>query len=532
MRRILPASAVEKEIVKVDSEKVQDTIKAATDKKISRGAVIKGAAGVAGVAALARVQVGADRLYAAAEYTRPEAELSGNISIWAQGYNPTQSMVKTANNPIPHHNLQVAIDQYQALHPKVQVTIIYQPASVADSRVWIDTMLTGDIAPEIVWAGSWWTNNDLGKGWWTNLDPFLASPNPYIPAGHPGHNRWIEEFYPALTEAKRASDGHMYVIPYDLVTTFFFYNKNLFDKAGITAAPKTWADFLLVLQKLQKAGIDPYNGMQWSRTQMANMLLRGAIANKVRPTGPVGAYLSKDMALAIKSGVFSTSMPQWQDWYRLMKESVPYWSKDWALGVFGNSGATVDYGLRWNRGKLAVFEDGSWRFGQTRANPLVNFKWDTFFMPPITKGSGPGQSPYADGKIAPAIGGATAIQFAITNTAVKHKTLPIAVDFLKFISAPKQAGRIIGEAGLFLPNEKEVDVNSGLRGSLKAVTAGIGEASMFYYGDKFTTETSAKEGTATNLFLIGKADLAATAKTIQDLWTKMANEEIAKFGWK
>ncbi len=55
---------------------------------------------------------------------------------------------------------------------------------------------------------------------------------------------------------------------------------------------------------------------------------------------------------------------------------------------------------------------------------------------------------------------------------------------------------------------------------------------MFYYGDKFTTETSAKEGTATNLFLIGKADLASTAKTIQDLWTKMANEEIAKFGWK
>ena len=85
---------------------------------------------------------------------------------------------------------------------------------------------------------------------------------------------------------------------------------------------------------------------------------------------------------------------------------------------------------------------------------------------------------------------------------------------------------------MFLPNEKEVDVNSGLRGSLKAVTAGIGEASMFYYGDKFTTETSSKMDTATNLFLIGKADLAATAKTIQTLMSNMANEEIAKFGWK
>jgi ABC-type glycerol-3-phosphate transport system substrate-binding protein len=117
-------------------EKVTETSAPDAAKRISRKAALAGVAATAGAAALARVQVGADRAEAAAAYLRPAAELSGAISIYAQAYNPSQSMVKTPNNPIPHHMLQVVIDEYQALHPKVQISIITQPASVTDTRTW------------------------------------------------------------------------------------------------------------------------------------------------------------------------------------------------------------------------------------------------------------------------------------------------------------------------------------------------------------------------------------------------------------
>ena len=513
----------------MEIEKVTEALETAADKKVSRGAVLKGAAAVAGAAALTRIQVGPDRVDAAA-YTRPDADLAGSIRIYGQAYNPSRSMVKTPNNPIPIHMLQVVIDEYQAMHPKVHVGIVQQPLSVTDTRVWEITQLTGDIAPDIVWAHSFWTNQDLGKGWWVPLDPYLAGPNHYIPAGHPGHDRWIDEFFPATTEVKRAPDGHIYVIPYDLVTTFFFYNKDLFDKAGITEIPKTWTQFLDVLKKLKKAGIDPYNGMQWSQPQMGEMCVRDYIKGKVRPTGNFGAYTLKDMALAIKKGTFSTSMPQWRDWYRLMKESEPYWSKDWALGT--GAGGTLDFSTRFTQGQLGILEDGTWRFGLLKANTLVKFKWGSFFMPTLTRGHGPGQSPYADGKPAPAIGGATSLQYAVTKTAREKKTLPIAIDFLKYMSAPKQAGRIIGELGQFLPNEKEVHVNKDLQNPSQRVTSGIGEAGIFVYGDKFTTEANDKITKATNKFLLGQTTPDQVAKEIEAIYMDMATTEIKQYHWK
>lgn len=515
----------------MDSKRLSgESSSTAVDKKISRASVLKGAAAIAGAAALGRVEVGPDRVEAASTYTRPDAQLSGSIRIYAQVYNPSQTMTKTPNNPIPHHMLQVVIDEYEAMHPQVHIDIVNQPQSTTDTRVWEITQLTGDIAPEIMWAQSFWTNTDVGKGWWIPLDQYLSGPNHYIPSGHPGHDRWIDEFFTSTTEAKRGADGHIYVVPYDLVTTFFFYNKNLFDRAGIKDVPKTWAQFQTTLQKLQKANIDPYNSMVWSQSQMGGSLIRDVVKGKVRPTGALGAYTTKDMALAIKHGVYSTSLPQWRDWYRLMKESEPYWSKDWVLDT--NQGGTLDFSTRFTQGNLGILEDGSWRFGLLKANDLVKFKWGSFFMPTVTKGHGPGESPYADGQPAPAIGGATSIQLAVTKTAREKKTLPIAIDFLKFLSAPKQAARVIGELGEFLPNEKEVHVNQDLAGPLSRVSSGIGEAGIFVYGDKFTTEAQSKMTKSTQQYLLGKISLDQCAKQIEATMMDMANSEIHQYHWK
>src|SRR5690606_21704716 len=48
-----------------------------------------------------------------------------------------------------------------------------------------------------------------------------------------------------------------YGVPYDMGMVGFWYNKVLFKQAGIERTPRTWTEFLDVVNKLKAAGITP-----------------------------------------------------------------------------------------------------------------------------------------------------------------------------------------------------------------------------------------------------------------------------------
>jgi len=52
-------------------------------------------------------------------------------------------------------------------------------------------------------------------------------------------------------------NGQQYGIPYNVGVVGFWYNKDLFAKAGISSPPTTWPDFLSDVAKLKTAGIAP-----------------------------------------------------------------------------------------------------------------------------------------------------------------------------------------------------------------------------------------------------------------------------------
>jgi raffinose/stachyose/melibiose transport system substrate-binding protein len=52
-------------------------------------------------------------------------------------------------------------------------------------------------------------------------------------------------------------NGQQYAIPYNVGVVGFWYNKQLFAKAGISSVPTTWPQFLAVVAKLKSAGIAP-----------------------------------------------------------------------------------------------------------------------------------------------------------------------------------------------------------------------------------------------------------------------------------
>lgn len=61
----------------------------------------------------------------------------------------------------------------------------------------------------------------------------------------------------ALPTAMRGWAGSLKGIPYQAYTSGIFYNKAIFEEAGITATPTTWAEFLDACQKIKDAGYAP-----------------------------------------------------------------------------------------------------------------------------------------------------------------------------------------------------------------------------------------------------------------------------------
>ena len=440
--------------------------------------------------------------------------MTGNLQIWVQHYTPTESMEQGPNNPLPHNMIQVISDEYMEAHPGATVEIIRKPDNLA-SHEWIVTQQAGGTIPHIVWTHSFWVQDEIDKNWWIPLDPFFEQPNPYVGAGDPGSERWLDQFYEIPTEAKRGPDGKHYVVPIDLVTTFFFFNKNVFDEVGISA-PSTYGEWIEVQEALQDT-IIPNARLAWYQSQVGAMLYakKDDIIN-----ADGGVATLEEVGCAMKNGLYTASDPEYGEWFRLVKQLIPYLAPDWAA-----EGA--DFNRKFLQKDVAVFEDGSWRFGYLKADPLVDFEWSTFYAPTIKEAD----SPFAIGEAAPPIGGATAAQWALATKAEQDGIVPLAIDFLRYVTAPQNAGRMIAETGTFLPNIKGVDVNPDLREPLRAITEGLGEAGMVTYPDKIGTEQREKIAAIWTDFKLDVVTQDEAAEQINELLLEYADEAIEKNGW-
>lgn len=69
-------------------------------------------------------------------------------------------------------------------------------------------------------------------------------------------NGWGDSFN-AAPLGNYTFDGTTYGVPWDAGMVGFWYNKGLFEKAGITTPPTTWTEFLDAVKKLKAAGITP-----------------------------------------------------------------------------------------------------------------------------------------------------------------------------------------------------------------------------------------------------------------------------------
>jgi len=133
--------------------------------------------------------------------------------------------------------------RYEATHAGVKVEVQYLENEAYKKK--LTTLLQSSDKPNIIYSwGGGVLRDQIKAGVIEDLTPVVDA-------------TWKERFVPAAVQAYTV-DGKMYGVPMHTSQVGFFYNKDLFAKAGVDAASiKTWDDLLAAVKKLQDAGITP-----------------------------------------------------------------------------------------------------------------------------------------------------------------------------------------------------------------------------------------------------------------------------------
>jgi raffinose/stachyose/melibiose transport system substrate-binding protein len=273
--------------------------------------------------------------------------------------------------------------------------------------------------------------------------------------------------------------GKQYGIPWDMGMIGVWYNKALFTKAGISAPPTTWDDFLADVSKLKAAGIVPL-----------------AIAGKdMWPSMHLWTYLtlriggSAALQQMVQTGNWNTdACTQAGDQVLKLNALNPY-QPGFKGATYDNEAAAV------GNAKAAMEVMGQWAPSVENADSATKKGLGTdlgwFPFPTVTGGKGAA----TDG-----VGGGNGI-------AVGKNASPEALDFLKFFNSVYNANKInssnIGMSPVIGTEATVTDPN------LQAVLQGRSKATfMQLYLDQ---ATSPAMGTAINEATIALFDGASTS---------------------
>ena len=162
------------------------------------------------------------------------ASTANTITI-AYDYLPSPGVVNAMGNW-----LNSIIPQYEKDHPGVKVVLDDVKASENDYYTKIDLMQSSaSTSPDIVMEDTFLISADSAAGYLLPLTKYVSS--------WPG---WAQ-FKGAMKDVTTYG-GQVWGIPYATDDRFLWYNKNIFQKAGIPTPwhPKTWAQILTALETI------------------------------------------------------------------------------------------------------------------------------------------------------------------------------------------------------------------------------------------------------------------------------------------
>lgn len=125
-------------------------------------------------------------------------------------------------------SLRSLIADFERDHPAIKVELQITPHSRVFDKLMIST--AGGRPPDVSRVSSIWFHPCAAKGLFEELGPYVAEDKSFD----------LNDFYPEAVEAWGKYRGKLYCIPTDIDVYAMYYNKDLFDRAGLPYPDWSW----------------------------------------------------------------------------------------------------------------------------------------------------------------------------------------------------------------------------------------------------------------------------------------------------
>jgi len=335
---------------------------------------------------------------ASAGSTSPDAGSAGPIKL-TLGDRLLET--STDGSVIAHRQM---IEEFKKEHPNVEIS--EESLQDATYKTKIKTLAAGNDLPDVFEL--------LGSDAQMFADNKLILPLDDIMNQDP---EWKQGFIPS-TLNDFTVNGQLVGAPMQMLSTsLIFYNKEIFDKVGITEFPKTWPDFLKAIDTLKANGYTPIslgNKDKW----VAESCILSELGDR---------FTGTDWFSSIKNrqGAKFTDKPFVDALAALQQLSK--------VGAFNTDMNSIDNNQQrtaYYNGKAAMFLEGDWAISSLSSEAPQEIKDNTHLaiLPAVDGGAGKPN----------AVSGGAAWAFAI-NANLKGDKLQAAIDLVKKLTGVEEA---------------------------------------------------------------------------------------------
>ncbi len=267
------------------------------------------------------------------------------------------------------------VETYNKRNPVIKISLI----TPQDYWVKLQTMLAGGTAPDVFLLVNPWTYELADKEVLLPLDDYKKEPT---------FNAFQNSVWESLKDGF-SYEGHLYAIPIWTCSVGIFYNKGLFDKAGLEYPSKDW-DLEELLEKAKRLTIDAdgdgridqfgFGGIPMRLEPIDIYMLIKAFGGELYSDDLKRCFINTPEAISavkwavelitkhhvspspseVSSGyrVVSASGP---DMFQMGKVAMVFWGR-WYLDILSKGGANINWGIApYPKGKEKVmFEDSAY----------------------------------------------------------------------------------------------------------------------------------------------------------------------------
>ena len=370
--------------------------------------------------------------------------------------------------------------KYEAEHPDVDVQLQFLENEAFKAK--LPTLLQSEDAPHFFYS---WGGGVLKQQSETGALMDLTD------AMRAEDGAWEKSYNPAALKGF-TFDDRIYAVPFKMGTISFFYNKELFAKAGVKAEDiKTWDDFLAAVKTLKDAGITPIAGgggdkwplhFYWSYLVMRN---GGQEVFETAKNNEGEGFMQPPI---IKAG------EQLAELGKLEPFQGGYLGATWpqTLGVFGDGKAAM----------ILSFEntEANQRKNAGDGKGLASDNIGRFPFPAVEGGAG---------AVTDTLGG-------INGWAVTKNAPPEALDFLRYLTNADNE-RMMAGVGMIVPST--IGAEDGLKDPLVRASADQLAASTWhqnYFDQDLGPSVGRVVNDVTVEILAGQMSSEEAAQMIQD----------------